>query len=80
MLWLLGLELPQFAANLKTEGNCTGGLVVVPDYTNAFLVSAFVLTFLALFTIWALWGLLVAGLVGWIADRLITVEFRGKGD
>lgn len=53
---------------------------MVEDYTNAFLVSAFVLTFMALFTIWALWGLLVAGLVGWTADRLITVDFRGGKD
>lgn len=51
---------------------------MVEDYTNAFLVSAFVLTFIALFTIWAFWGLMMAGLVGWIADRLITVDFRGR--
>lgn len=49
---------------------------MVEDYTNAFLVSAFVLTFLALFTIWAIWGLLMASLVGWAADRLITIDFR----
>ena len=49
---------------------------MVEDYTNAFLVSAFVLTFMALFTIWALWGLLIAGLVGWTADRLITVDLK----
>ncbi|MBT8425279.1 MAG: hypothetical protein HKN98_07625 [Silicimonas sp.] len=52
---------------------------MVEDYTNAFLVSAYVLAFLALFAIWALWGLVMAGLVGWTADRLITVEF-GKKD
>jgi hypothetical protein len=51
---------------------------MVEDYTNAFLVSAFVLTFIALFTIWAFWGLMMAGLVGWIADRLITVDFGGR--
>lgn len=49
---------------------------MVEDYTNAFLVSAFVLTFMALCTIWAFWGLLVAGLVGWTADRLIMIDFR----
>ena len=53
---------------------------MVEDYTNAFLVSAFVLTFLALFTIWAFWGLVIASLVGWTADRLITVDFRKKDD
>ena len=48
---------------------------MVENYTNAFLVSAFVLTFVALFAVWALWGLIMAGLVGWTADRLITVDF-----
>jgi hypothetical protein len=51
---------------------------MVEDYTNAFLVSAFVLTFMGLFAIWAFWGLLIAGLVGWTADRLMTVDFRGN--
>ncbi len=50
---------------------------MAPNYTNAFLVSAFVLMFIALFTVWALWGLIVAGLVGLIADRLMSVDFRG---
>ena len=49
---------------------------MVENYTNAFLVSAFVLAFMALFTIWAFWGLIIAGLVGWTADRLIMVDFR----
>ena len=49
---------------------------MVEDYTNAFLVSAFVLCFIVLFTIWAIWGLVIAGLVSWIADRLMTVDFR----
>lgn len=49
---------------------------MVEDYTNAFLVSAFVLTFMVLFAIWAVWGLLMAGLISWTADRLITVDFR----
>ncbi|MEQ9038028.1 MAG: hypothetical protein RIE24_06710 [Silicimonas sp.] len=48
---------------------------MVENYTNAFLVSAFVLTFVALFAVWALWGMIMAGLVGWTADRLITVDF-----
>lgn len=50
----------------------------VPDYTKPFLVSAFVVVFIALFTIWAIWGLLIAGLVSWVADRLMTVDFRGR--
>ena len=53
---------------------------MVEDYTNAFLVSAFVLTFMALFAIWAFWGLMIASLVGWTADRLITVDLRKKDD
>jgi hypothetical protein len=52
---------------------------MVEDYTNAFLVSAFVLTFMTLLAIWAVWGLIIAGLVSWTADRLIMVDFR-KGD
>ena len=48
------------------------------DYTDAFLVSAGVLVFMALFAIWAFWGLVVAGLVSWVADRLITVDFKPK--
>lgn len=52
---------------------------MVEDYTNAFLVSAFVLTFMALFTIWALWGLVIAGAVGWVADRLIVTDYRKSG-
>lgn len=50
----------------------------VEDYTNAFLVSAFVVVFMMLFAIWAIWGLLVAGLVSWGADRLMTVDLRGS--
>ncbi len=51
---------------------------MVEDYTNAFLVSAFVLTFMVLFAVWAFWGLLVAGLVSWTADRLISVDLRNN--
>lgn len=51
--------------------------MMVENYTNAFLVSAFVLVFMALFTIWAVWGLLIAGLISWLADRLIMIDFRG---
>jgi len=50
----------------------------VDDYTNAFLVSAGVLVFMALFAIWAFWGLLIATLISWAADRLITIDFRPK--
>lgn len=48
------------------------------DYTNAFLVSFGVIVFMALFAIWAFWGLIVAALVSWGADRLMTVDFRGR--
>lgn len=44
---------------------------MVENYTNAFLVSALVLVFLALFTIWALWGMLTAVGVSWVAGRLM---------
>lgn len=64
---------------LEAEGLLPERFGMVEDYTNAFLVSAFVLTFMALFAIWALWGLMIAGLVGWTADRLITVDFRKDG-
>lgn len=50
----------------------------VEDYTNAFLVSAFVLVFMVLVTIWVIWGLIIAALVSWIADRLMTVDFKGR--
>jgi len=49
----------------------------VADYTNAFLVAAGCLVFMGLFAIWAFWGLIMAGLVSWGADRLMTVDFRG---
>ena len=48
----------------------------VEDYTNAFLASFGVLVFLFLFAVWAIWGLLIAGLFSWIADRLMTIDFR----
>ncbi len=50
----------------------------VENYTNAFLVSAGVLVFMILFAIWAIWGLLVAGLVSWGADRLMTVDLKPR--
>lgn len=51
---------------------------MVEDYTDAFLVSAGVLVFMVLCTIWAFWGLVMAGLISWGADRLITVDFAGR--
>ena len=48
----------------------------VEDFTTPFLWSAFVVVFMALFVIWAFWGLIVAGLVSWVADRLMTVDLR----
>lgn len=53
--------------------------MVVENYTNAFLVSAFFLVFSVLLAIWVVWGLIVAGLISWVADRLITVDFRKNG-
>jgi hypothetical protein len=50
----------------------------VTNYTDAFLVSFGVIVFMALCAIWAIWGLLIAGLISWVADRLITVDFRGN--
>ena len=48
----------------------------VEDYTTAFLASFGVLVFMALFAIWAIWGLIMAAIVSWIADRLMTIDFR----
>ena len=48
----------------------------VENYTAAFLASFGVLVFMALFAIWAIWGLIMAGIVSWIADRLMTIDFR----
>ena len=52
----------------------------VQNYTNAFLASFGVIVFMILFAIWAVWGLLVAGLIGALADRLMTVDFRRRSD
>ncbi|PRY94453.1 hypothetical protein BCF33_0041 [Hasllibacter halocynthiae] len=43
-----------------------------PDYTNPFLVSAFVLTFCALSMVWAVAGIVVAMLLAWAMDRTIV--------
>ena len=45
-----------------------------PDFTSAFLVSFGVVVFMALCAIWAIWGLVVACLVGALGDRVIRVE------
>ncbi|MGI9393095.1 MAG: hypothetical protein ACR2OY_00475 [Boseongicola sp.] len=45
----------------------------VENYTNAFLASFGVIVFMVLFAIWAIWGLIVAGVVSWVADRLLTI-------
>ncbi len=51
----------------------------VENYTSAFLASIGVIVFMVLFAIWAVWGLIVAGLVSWIADRLMTSNIlRGR--
>ena len=46
---------------------------MAPNYTNAFLVSAFCLVFMALFAIWAIWGLIVALVTGWVADKVFLL-------
>jgi hypothetical protein len=50
----------------------------VEDFTVPFLVSFFVLVFIALFAIWALWGIVAACATGWLADRCITFGARSK--
>ena len=50
----------------------------VENYTNVFLATFGVVVFMVLFAIWALWGLIVAGLISWIADRLMTAESCGQ--
>lgn len=45
----------------------------VEDYTNAFLATFGVIVFMVLFAIWAIWGLIVAGVISWVADRLMTL-------
>ncbi|MDD9920670.1 MAG: hypothetical protein OXQ92_00055 [Boseongicola sp.] len=50
----------------------------VENYTNAFLVSFGMLIFMALFAIWAIWGLIVAGVVSWSADRLMLFGWRRR--
>ena len=52
----------------------------VQNYTNAFLASFGVIVFMILFAIWAVWGLLVAGLLSALADRLMMVDFRRRSD
>ena len=52
----------------------------VQNYTNAFLASFGVIVFMVLFAIWAIWGLLIAGLISALADRLMTVDFRRRSD
>lgn len=49
---------------------------IAPNYTNAFLVSFGVLTFMALGIIWAIWGFLASLLTGYGAERAITVTSR----
>jgi len=52
---------------------------MVENYTNAFLVSALFLLFTILMTIWAIWGFLVAVLIGFATDRVIVFEARRSG-
>ena len=50
----------------------------VANYTNAFLVSFGVVVLMGLFVIWAIWGLIMAALISWGADRLMTVDLRSN--
>ncbi len=52
---------------------------MVEDYTTPFLVSAYVLVFMVLFAIWAAWGLIAAGGIGWLADRVMVHGIRRGG-
>jgi len=45
---------------------------MVQDFTSAFLVSTFVLVFMALFAIWAIWGLIAALGTGWLAHMSLA--------
>ena len=54
--------------------------VPVEDYTNAFLASFGVVVFMILFGIWAFWGFIVAGVVSWIADRLMLARIRSRAN
>ena len=42
-----------------------------PDFTNAFLVTFGIVVFIALFAIWAVWGMLAAAGLSWLANRLL---------
>ncbi len=44
----------------------------VENHTNAFLATFGVIVFMMLFAIWAIWGLIVAGIISWVADRFMT--------
>ena len=51
---------------------------MVEDYTSAFLVSFGVLIFVGLLMIWSIWGLIGAGIVGAIADRVTVTLDRNR--
>ncbi len=44
---------------------------VAPDYTPACIVMFGVNLVWMLFLVWAIWGLIAAGLAGWIVHKLI---------
>jgi len=50
---------------------------MVEDHTDAFLVATFCLVFMALFAIWAAWGLVAALGTGWAAGRYLSGVRRG---
>lgn len=52
---------------------------MVEDYTTPFLVSTFVLVFMALLAIWAVWGLIAALVLGWLADIAMIRISRHRG-
>ena len=53
---------------------------MVENYKNAFLVSLGVWVFIALFSIWAIFGLIGAFLVSAFANRVMTVELARRDD
>lgn len=47
----------------------------VEDFTVPFLVSAGVLSFMALFVVWAIFGYLAALFSGWVVNQIIGLKF-----
>ena len=50
----------------------------VDDYTSAFLWSFGALLFCVFFAIWAVWGLIGAGVAGYAADKGVSRMARAR--